>query len=67
MLSEGKPDLIVAFHNDLANSKGTKDTITRALRTGIPVDLITVEEGEIIITNLNTLDELSAKLEKVNG
>src|SRR5712675_1055591 len=30
MLREGKPDLVLAFHDDLKNSKGTKDMINRA-------------------------------------
>lgn len=30
MLDEGKPDFVVAFHNDITNSKGTLDMITRA-------------------------------------
>lgn len=25
MLSEGKPDLVIVFHNDLENSKGTRN------------------------------------------
>ncbi|MCL6592088.1 MAG: DUF2493 domain-containing protein [Firmicutes bacterium] len=40
MLDEGKPDLVVAFHEDLENSKGTKDMIRRARSQGIPVRLI---------------------------
>lgn len=40
MLDEGKPDLVVAFHEDLKNSKGTQDMINRASENGIPVKLI---------------------------
>ena len=40
MLDEGKPDLVVAFHENLENSKGTKDMVRRAIRQGIPVWLI---------------------------
>ena len=40
MLDEGKPDLVVAFHEDLENSKGTKDMIRRAKSQGVPVRLI---------------------------
>lgn len=39
-----KPDLVVAFHNDLEKSKGTKDCVTEARRRGIPVVLITYTE-----------------------
>lgn len=41
MLEEGKPDLVLAFHNDISKSKGTKDCIKRAREKGIPVYLIT--------------------------
>ncbi len=37
MLDEGKPDLVLAFHNDLDASKGTKDMVRRARKAGIPV------------------------------
>ncbi|KKN63857.1 hypothetical protein LCGC14_0497350 [marine sediment metagenome] len=39
MLDEGKPDRVVAFHEDLANSKGTKDMIARARKEWIPVEV----------------------------
>jgi hypothetical protein len=39
-----KPDLVVAFHNDLAKSKGTKDCVTEARRRSIPVILVTHTE-----------------------
>jgi hypothetical protein len=39
MLNE-KPDLVIAFHPNLAQSKGTKDTVGEAKRRGIPVELI---------------------------
>lgn len=32
-----KPDLVVAFHGDLENSKGTKDMVGRAIKAGIPI------------------------------
>jgi hypothetical protein len=40
MLDEGKPDLVIAFHENPENSKGTKDMIRRARSQGIPVRLI---------------------------
>lgn len=39
MLSDGKPDLILAFHNDLSASLGTKNMINQAQREKIPVKL----------------------------
>lgn len=37
MLSHGRPDAVMAFHDNLENSKGTKDMVTRATRAKIPV------------------------------
>jgi hypothetical protein len=41
MLTEGKPDRVVAFHPDWEKSKGTKDMVARAKFYGIPVEIIT--------------------------
>lgn len=40
MLDEGKPDLVLAFHDDIERSKGTKDMVIRARNAGIPVEII---------------------------
>ena len=40
MLDEGKPNLVLAFHNDIKNSKGTKNMIEQAGKRGIKVILI---------------------------
>lgn len=40
MLDTYKPDLVVAFHNHIEDSKGTKDMVERALRYGIEVKII---------------------------
>ncbi len=40
MLDEGKPDLVVAFHNNIAQSKGTKNMIELAKKYSIPVELV---------------------------
>lgn len=37
MLDEGKPDLVLYFHDNLAQSKGTADMVRRAQKAGIPV------------------------------
>lgn len=39
MLDVGKPQLVLAFHADIEHSKGTKDMIKRANKSGIPVRL----------------------------
>lgn len=40
MLTEGKPSVVIAFHDDLANSKGTKDMVAAAKKAGIPVYVV---------------------------
>jgi len=37
MLVEGVPDMVIAFHNDLAASKGTKNMIEQATKAGVKV------------------------------
>ena len=44
MLDDGHPDLVVYFHKDLENSKGTKDMVTRAVDNKIKT--INGETGE---------------------
>lgn len=39
MLDEGKPDVVIAFHKDLENSRGTKDMVGKARAAGIQVVL----------------------------
>jgi hypothetical protein len=38
MLTEGQPDLVVAFHDHLEDSKGTRNMISQALKANIPVE-----------------------------
>ena len=40
MLKYGQSDLVLAFHNDLDNSKGTKDMVSKAKAAGVKVKLI---------------------------
>ena len=35
MLTEGKPDLVVAFHGNISISKGTKNMVEQATKAGI--------------------------------
>lgn len=37
---ETKPELIIAFHDNIAKSKGTKHTIAEAKKAGIEVEII---------------------------
>lgn len=39
MIEEGKPDLVVAFHNDLSKSKGTANMLKQARERGIPTEV----------------------------
>lgn len=41
MLDSSQPDLVLAFHADIKDSKGTLHMITEACRRGIPVHLVT--------------------------
>jgi hypothetical protein len=40
MLDEHKPDCVVAFHNNISESRGTKDMVERARKAGVPVTII---------------------------
>lgn len=40
MLDEGKPELVIAFHSNLAKSKGTLNMITKARKAGVLVEVI---------------------------
>ena len=40
MLDEGKPDIVLAFTDDLDGSKGTKGMVNLARKAGIPVKVI---------------------------
>lgn len=40
MLDSEPIDLVLAFHDDLSRSKGTKDMVERARKAGIPVEVI---------------------------
>jgi hypothetical protein len=44
MLDE-KPDLVIAFHNNLSKSKGTKDCVEEAERRGIDIEIISEVPG----------------------
>lgn len=46
MLKEGRPNLVLAFHDSIERSKGTKDMIRAAQSAGVPVRLIT-HNGEV--------------------
>jgi len=37
MLDEGKPNMVAYFHDDLLNSKGTKNMVERAMKAGLTV------------------------------
>ncbi len=41
MLDSGKPDLVVAFHNHIEESKGTANMLCQAEDAGVPYCLIT--------------------------
>ncbi len=39
MLFEGKPDEVWAWHNDLKNSRGTRNMVEQSQKAGLPVHL----------------------------
>ena len=45
MLDQEHPDLVLAFHDDLTRSKGTKDMLQRARDAGVEVKWFRHEEG----------------------
>jgi YspA, cpYpsA-related SLOG family len=47
MLDEGQPDLVVAFHAAITESRGTKDMVARAEKAGVQVWLIRGENALI--------------------
>ena len=46
MLDKGKPNLVIGFHDNIIESKGTKNMITQAAERGIMV--ILMEKKEVI-------------------
>jgi len=41
MLDEGRPDIVIGFHDNIEQSRGTKDMLNRAKKAGIPTVLYT--------------------------
>lgn len=50
MLREGKPDVVLAFHNHISESRGTRHMMGIARKAGILVRLFT-EKGEVQATS----------------
>ncbi len=46
MLEQGKPTVVIAFHDWVADSKGTLDMVWKSLTASIPTYLITHTSGE---------------------
>ena len=44
MLRYGQPDIVLAFHDNLEESKGTKDMVLQAQKAGVPVRIINHKE-----------------------
>jgi hypothetical protein len=40
MLDEGHPDLVIAFHDNMSESRGTRDMVGRAIKGGFSVRLV---------------------------
>lgn len=50
MLDEGKPTLVLAFHNNIRNSKGTRDMILKSLKKDIKTILYSQKLESIILS-----------------
>lgn len=48
MLREGKADAVIAFHNNLQGSKGTKNMVEQAIKAGLPVWVCTQGEEALL-------------------
>lgn len=46
MLDEGKPTRVLAFHNNISRSRGTKDMVNQARARGIPVKIYPQRAGQ---------------------
>lgn len=46
MLTDGKPDLVLAFHDDLEHSKGTAHMVKIARKAGVEVRVITHKDTD---------------------
>lgn len=58
MLVEGKPNLVIAFHDDIEHSKGTKNMLEQARKAGVPRRLIANgKEAEVPTTPQGAPDE----------
>ena len=45
MLQEGKPDFVLGFHDNIEQSKGTKDMISRVKKIGVSYVVLSHSEG----------------------
>lgn len=46
MIDEWVPTLVLAFHDDVEASKGTRDMVRRAEKAGVPVRIVTSNDKE---------------------
>lgn len=44
MLDEGRPELVIAFTDDLSRSRGTADMVRRARLKGVPVRIVSQKD-----------------------
>lgn len=58
MLNEGKPDIVLAFHNNILKSHGTKNMIMQSLRQGVRVVLY-AQDGEYQFDSLSDFYQIS--------
>lgn len=49
MLEKGRPDLVIAFHDHISNSKGTADMLRIAKRANVKTMLVSHKKAETIV------------------
>jgi hypothetical protein len=54
------PDLVLAFHDNLAASKGTRDMVQQAIRARVPVIRVHSNGRAYIVTDIRRMDVASA-------
>jgi hypothetical protein len=55
MYNEYKPTLVLAFHSDIDNSRGTRDMVRYVLKTDTPIELFT---GNTVIVDRERIRQL---------
>ncbi len=61
MIDEGKPTHIIAFHNNIERSKGTKDMLKKGLISNIPCYLVKDRFNHFTSTYIDKVEQIEKK------